>query len=246
MEPTERTANDADDTGRASQDKTIAEDTSPIPPSTQIEPLTSGKLTEAERLFGGQSIPSPSGSWNEAGDEAPKAPESACPPSQEGKYSGVGSAEREEDCTEEEASQGNDVDPPPEEEFAPPTINELARKLYHAKRAESNAKDVRIGAEEAIIALIPVDSEAGSKTVDAGNGMRVTIKRGLTFKADVDAIRNLDLDGVDLPLTHTPSTYTFDKKAYAALKACRPAVFAKLAEHVTVTPAKTAVTIKLV
>jgi len=127
-----------------------------------------------------------------------------------------------------------------------PGIHVLTVQLYNAKREESLAKAKRIEAEKAIAKLVPTEGDQGSKTVDAGDGMRVTVKRGLNYKADVKAIRGLDLGDVDIPLTLVPSHYDFDKKAYERIRADNPGAAAKLAECVVATPAKVAVTVKLV
>lgn len=126
------------------------------------------------------------------------------------------------------------------------SLNELAIGLYRAKRDESDAKKLRVAAELAIAALVTIEGVSGSKTVDAGEGLKVTVKQGVNYKADVDAIRALDLgDDADLPVKCVPSSYVFDAKAYEVLRTDKPGVAAILAEHVVVTPSKPAVTIKL-
>lgn len=126
-------------------------------------------------------------------------------------------------------------------------ISELANKLFSAKRAEEQAKSQRIEIEEQIAALVETPDN-GSKTVDAGDGIKVTVKRSMSYKADTDAIRNLGLAEESLPLKFVPAKpagYAFDDKAYEKLVEDCPSVAAKLSEFVTVTPRKVGVTLKL-
>lgn len=124
-------------------------------------------------------------------------------------------------------------------------LQALAGQLFDAKRREDAAKKERIEVEEKIAALVATP-ENGSKTVDAGNGIKVTVKRALGYKADVDAIRALDLGGVaQVPVKLVPASYAFDEKAYEQLLAEHPSLAAQFAEHVTVVPRKVSVTMKL-
>jgi hypothetical protein len=128
------------------------------------------------------------------------------------------------------------------------SLEVLAGKFYDAKKAENAAKEARIAIEEQIAEQIET-AVNGSKTVDAGNGLKITVKRAMRYKADVDAIRSGDVVSEDLmPLKMTPpvpATYVFDPKRYEALVAENPTAAASLAKFVTVTPAKVAVSIKL-
>ena len=124
------------------------------------------------------------------------------------------------------------------------TLQELAVTLFEAKQLESKAKKTRIEAEEQIAKLIETP-EQGSKTEDAGNGIRITVKRGLLFKADVDAIREMDIPEEVMPIKCIPASYAFDMKTYEYVRGHHPDVASKLARHITTKPAKTAVTLKL-
>ncbi len=125
------------------------------------------------------------------------------------------------------------------------TLSELARELYQAKQAESAAKEQRIAVEEQIAAQVTIDGDRGSKTVDAGDGLKITVKRELNYKADVDAIRALDLPSECYPVKHVPDSWAFDKISYEKIIAANPAVAQSLASCITVTPAKVSVTLKL-
>jgi len=132
------------------------------------------------------------------------------------------------------------------DEDEPDTLNELVRKLYGAKRCESDAKADRIALELAIVKLVPIDDESGSRTVDAGDGLKVTVKCGLNYRADVDGIRGMtSVPEARMPVKSIPSDYKFDEKAYEALRKSNPDMANRIAEFVTVTPAKPSVTLKV-
>jgi hypothetical protein len=127
------------------------------------------------------------------------------------------------------------------------TLAELAGALYDAKRTEDEAKRQRIEIEEAIAALVET-GENQSKTVDAAPGLKVLVKRAMSYEADVEAIRKLNLDADILPLElhpPIPAEYGFDEKAYERLREQNPAAWAKVAEHVVAKPRKVSVTLKL-
>jgi len=67
-------------------------------------------------------------------------------------------------------------------------LQELTAQLAEARTEESKAKDRRIHAEEAIVALLH-PGEKGTITVDPGNGLKVTVKTELGYKAEVDPLR---------------------------------------------------------
>lgn len=119
----------------------------------------------------------------------------------------------------------------------------LAGKLAAAKREEDEAKSRRIQIEEEIAGQIET-AENGSKTVKAG-GLTITVKRALSYKADVNAIRGLDIPAENLPLKLTPSKWEFDKKEYERVISDHPDMAVKLAEFVTVTPLKVSVSLKI-
>lgn len=126
-------------------------------------------------------------------------------------------------------------------------LNELAKSLFEARRDEAAASARRIEAEEAIAVLVQT-ADNGSKTVDCGDGLKVTVKREMGYKADLTAIRALDIEDGLLPVLPTPPIpggYEFDKKAYEKLRDDRPDVFAIIAAHVEVKPRKVAVSLKL-
>jgi len=130
-------------------------------------------------------------------------------------------------------------------------LGELATALYDAKKAEDDANAKRIAIEEEIAALVET-GDNGSKTVDAENGLKLTVKRAMTYKADVQAIREIGdaalPAGFALPLAFVeekPATWEFDEKAYEVLREKSPLAFAKIAKFVTAKPRKVSVALKL-
>lgn len=122
------------------------------------------------------------------------------------------------------------------------TLNELAKELYLAKRAEDKAKAKRIEIEEQIAAQVET-SDRGQKTVDAGEGFKITVKRGLSYEADCTLLATLL--GPDAPVKEVPAKLAFDATAYEKLRETAPDLFAAAAEHVTTKPSKPSVTIRL-
>ena len=118
------------------------------------------------------------------------------------------------------------------------SLEELATNLYDAKKAEDAAKAQRIEAEEAIAALVETP-ENGSKTVTAG-ALKVTVKRGFSYKADVQAIFGLGL--ADPPLM---TKIELHEKAYEEIREKDSGLFAKLSKFVTVTTRKVALSLNL-
>jgi hypothetical protein len=126
-------------------------------------------------------------------------------------------------------------------------LNTLAKNLFDAKRAEDAAKKQRIAAEEAIAVLVET-GDNGSKTVDAGEGLKVVVKRALRYKADLDAIRALSIPDILMPVDMTPPVpagYAFNEKKYEELREQHMDTFNAIAKFVTATPAKVSVTLKL-
>ncbi len=125
-------------------------------------------------------------------------------------------------------------------------LETLFGALRDAKQFEAEAKADRIAIEGKVLALIGEDApENGSMTLKAGSTGRIAVKFGLSYKADVDAIRNLDLPGEVMPLKHNPASYELDKKAYEALRESHPTAFAQIAAHVATKPSKPTLTLKL-
>jgi hypothetical protein len=116
--------------------------------------------------------------------------------------------------------------------------------LIEAKKLENKAKADRIAAEELIANLVDTPAN-GSATVDGGDGAKVTVKRAMGYKVDVDALRSLDCE-VPLKMTDpVPAGYAFDQKAYEAMIKDDHMLASQLSEFIVATPRKVSVTVKL-
>jgi len=122
------------------------------------------------------------------------------------------------------------------------TLNALARDLYAAKNDEATAKARRIAIEVEIADQV-VTPENGSKTVDAGEGLKINVKRSLVYDGDVQSLM-MEL-GADAPVELIPEELAFDAKAYEALRVSNPDMFATASKFVTTKPRKVAVLLKL-
>ncbi len=133
------------------------------------------------------------------------------------------------------------------EETPKKTLSDLVLELARLKIDENNMKNLRIACELEIGELVNSKPQ-GSQTVDAGNGMKVTVTRGTDYTADVDALRN-DEDLCEIaPLTYVPpqaATYTFDEAAYRKMVKNDPCTAALLSKHITSKPKKLSVAIKV-
>ncbi len=122
----------------------------------------------------------------------------------------------------------------------------LFHQLREAKVFEAEAKALRIEAEQAVLALVEDPPESGSTTLQFGTMGRITCKWGLSYKADMNALRGMeDVPEEVLPLKLVPAKYELDKKAYEALRKTHPDVFAKVAAHVVTKPGKPSLTLKV-
>ena len=138
-------------------------------------------------------------------------------------------------------------DPPPvltPEQEAAANFMCLVANLRRAKDTEEQAKKNRINLEELVAKLIPTD-EVGQKTVAASDGTKVTVKRGLNYKADLMEIEEFFIDYDDLPAPIAiKTTRELDIAGYEWYRKNHPGTFAHIAQHVTVTPKKVSVVLK--
>lgn len=123
-------------------------------------------------------------------------------------------------------------------------LTELADELAAAKIAESLARDARIDAESRIADLVPT-KDTGQKTIMLPDGIKIMVKRGLNYKANIEQIQDYYFD---LPEKHSPikmkTTRELDAVGYEWIRVNDPEAFAIISQHVTVIPKKVAVTIK--
>ena len=123
-------------------------------------------------------------------------------------------------------------------------IEELVNELIATKAAEAECICARINAENCVAALVPT-GDVGQKTVTLPGGQKITVRRGLNYKADVQAIQSVfNNTGTRefLPLK-TKTTIELDEKGYEWYRSHNPELFNKLSQHVAVTPKKVAVSL---
>lgn len=124
-------------------------------------------------------------------------------------------------------------------------IEELAIELYHAKQAETAAKEDRIGVEEEIISILDAAlniGESQSKTYKA-EAFKLTIKKDLTYTVDEKAIIEASPESVTKIFDTVPETLKFIPKKYEALRKMNVTEYNKIAQFVTTKPKKTSVTL---
>ncbi len=119
----------------------------------------------------------------------------------------------------------------------------LASALRAAKSKENLAKDIRISIEEDIAKCVET-KEVGQKTVTLENGTKVTVKRGLNYRADIDGIYSALEDNPFHPPVKMETKYSLDVKGYEWYRENNSEIFERIAKHVTVTPKKIAVTLQ--
>lgn len=116
-------------------------------------------------------------------------------------------------------------------------LEELAIALANAKDVEANAKQARIIAEERLADAIG-GKDNGSTSVKCGR-IGVTVKRGYNYKIDEPA--KFASEHPDFVRTK----YELYTRGYETARQDNPELFAELAAHVTVTPKKVSVELKL-
>lgn len=115
------------------------------------------------------------------------------------------------------------------------SIDDLAARLAEARKNEQDARAARIEAEEAILAQFELgDSER--KTVKTGNGLKLTLQTGLTYKLAKGELPDW------LPIKETVKR-ELDVKAYENIRETNPETAKQIAEFVTTTPKKPSVTL---
>lgn len=131
-----------------------------------------------------------------------------------------------------------------------PQLNILVSNLIVAKHNEEIARKERIAIEERIIEEIAFAEDRGQKTVTLKDGTKIVVKKELSYKVDFDALEEerfpLDEDGDPPPMpTKSKTTRELDVKGYEWYREHRPDVFRIIAQHVTATPRKPSVEVKV-
>jgi hypothetical protein len=121
-------------------------------------------------------------------------------------------------------------------------MDELAIKWSIAKQKEDAARDERVAIERQIIEVHPAREE-GSETFATPNGVKVTLTGKLSYKVDLDKLTMLT---GSWPADMRPIKIEtkVDESKLKAIRSDAPDAWVKIAPAVTVTPAKTGVTVK--
>jgi hypothetical protein len=122
------------------------------------------------------------------------------------------------------------------------TLDQLAILWDIAKQREEEAKAERIRIEEQILAAHPAKEE-GSETVTTDHGAKIVLTGKLSYKADIDKLLAITKAWPEAARPIKVETKV-DESKLKALRAESPKAWAAIAQAVTVTPAKTGVSIK--
>jgi hypothetical protein len=121
------------------------------------------------------------------------------------------------------------------------TVGQLAEHLFAARGAERAAEQARVAAEGALIAALGFDKSEGQSTETIGD-LKVTIKAGTTTKVDWDKLDEI-LPSIPTQLHPVKIERKLDAAGVKYLAENHADLYRKVARALTVTPAKTSVTI---
>lgn len=124
------------------------------------------------------------------------------------------------------------------------TINRTCNEWRAYKRAEDMAKENRVKAEEALIALLAFNKLEGSTTQKQGD-YKISLTAKLDRKLDIDAYLAIEQQ---LPDTMRPvkTKIELDLKGIKWMEENAPEQFALVAPCITTKPAKTAVKVEFI
>lgn len=124
------------------------------------------------------------------------------------------------------------------------TVGRLANQLIAAKCEEADAKAKRIAVEEEIIKVIEAPDNGQASLRVNGGKVKITVKRGYNYKADIDSLDNVS-HALDLhPPVKRKMVAELDEKGYEWYRKNKPDAFAAMSKHVVATPKKVSVTVK--
>ena len=122
---------------------------------------------------------------------------------------------------------------------------ELSTEFRFAKITEDLAKKKRIAIEEQIATLVPTE-DTGQKTVTLKNGAKIVVKRGLNYKANFNGIQDALKNFTDYQIPiKSKTTLELDIAGYEWYRVNCPGVFPHIAQHVSITPKKVSVVLRL-
>jgi len=119
----------------------------------------------------------------------------------------------------------------------------LSNELLAAKIAEALARSTRVDIENRIAAIVPT-KDTGQRTITLPEGQKLTVKRGLNYKADVQAIEKIFSELEQFAPLKSKTTVELDVAGYEYYREGEPEFFGVLSQHVIVTPRKVAISVK--
>jgi len=128
-------------------------------------------------------------------------------------------------------------------------LTTLVQDLMTAKEQEKQAAQTRKELEEEItgqVAGITELPERGQRSVETDDGYKITVKKDMSIKADVQEIKAVCIKhGFETPPVKQKVTEELDTKGYEWLRENKPELFREIAEHVETKPRKPTVQIVL-
>ena len=125
-----------------------------------------------------------------------------------------------------------------------PTTEQLAAMWLDAKRLEAEAIAKRIAIEETIIERVGCREE-GSMTTTLADGTKLVTTGKLNYKVTDFAAFKRASQAIDKELRPIKVVESVDETGVKWLRANAPQAYALIADTLTVTPAKTSVTVKV-
>jgi hypothetical protein len=122
-------------------------------------------------------------------------------------------------------------------------VDILAQLWAQAKSKEDTAKNERIDLEQKILALIPAKEE-GSSTTTTASGIKIKLTGKLTYKVQLEQLVELTKSWPE-DVRPIKAKIEADETKLKAIRSDAPKLWADIAAAVTVSPAKTGVTIEL-
>lgn len=120
-------------------------------------------------------------------------------------------------------------------------LDELAEKWNQAKQREEAARDDRVAIEREIIELHPAKEE-GSETFATPGGVRIQLTGKLIYRVDIDKLTELT-GSWPADIRPIKVETKADESKLKAMRRDVPELWAKVAQAITVSPAKTGVSI---
>lgn len=123
------------------------------------------------------------------------------------------------------------------------TTEQIAAMWLDAKRIETDATSMRVAIEEKLIERVGYREE-GSKTTELEDGTKVVTTGKLNYRVTDFAAFKRAIQGIDEELRPIKVVESVDETGVKWLRANAPQAYSLIAGTLTITPAKTSVTVK--